>query len=57
LTGVGYLLAPHLREDRNGTPKFCSGYIVEFGEQGRLAHIAEMLVGGLGEGEPIMPIT
>jgi hypothetical protein len=55
--GFRFSLASHLREDRDSMPKFRSGYIVEFGHQGRLAHVAEMLVGGLGEGEPIMPVA
>jgi len=28
-----------------------------FGDEGRLADVAEILVGGLGEGEPVMPVA
>jgi len=56
LTGDGSqsLVCFASEEDGDGMPIFCSGDIVEFGDEGRLADVAEILVGGLGEGEPVI---
>ncbi len=57
-TGLGGAACPtHLRKHRNRMAKFCSGYVVQFRHQRRLAHLAEMLTGRLRQSKPVMPIA
>ena len=50
-------IGSHGREQRDGMAKLCSGHVVQFRYQGRLADLAEMLGGGLRQSEPVMPVT
>ena len=55
--GRGDQTCSQRQEQRNRVAKLCSGHVVQFRHQGRLAHLAEMLRGRLRQSEPVVPIS
>src|SRR5271165_1089113 len=55
--GGRHRFGSHRQKHRHSMPEFCPGYIVQFRDQRRLAHLTEMFERALRKREPVMPIT